>query len=58
MTYILDLDGDYIKKCKTWDCPNVVFIGFSRTLCRDCLGEEVERLELKIAPYFEQRLLM
>jgi len=56
MTYILDLEGDYVKKCETWDCPNVVFIGFSRCLCRDCLGEEV--VELKVIPHFEQRLLM
>ncbi len=58
MTYILDNDGDYTKKCETDRCPNVVLIGVSRTKCIRCLEAEGAVIEMKIIPYFEQRFML
>ena len=58
MTYILDNDGDYTKKCETVGCPNEVLIGVSRTLCIKCLEDEGGKIKLKIIPYFEQRYVL
>ena len=58
MTYILDTEGDYTKKCETKDCPNVVLIGISRTKCIRCLEAEGIEFKFKIIPYFEQRRVM
>lgn len=61
MTYILDPDGDYIKKCETNDCPNVILIGVSRQYCIKCLqaaGVKPYELEAKPIPYFDQKRFM
>lgn len=60
MTYILDNDGDYIKKCETEGCPNQILIGVSRTSCLKCLGGEkvLPDLECKPIPNFDQRWVM
>lgn len=61
MTYILDPDGDYIKKCETKDCPNVILIGISRTHCIKCLeatGIDPATLDVKPIPYFDQKRMM
>lgn len=58
MTYILDTEGDYIKKCETNGCPNVILIGVSRLKCIRCLEDEGNDLKIKIIPYFEQRWMM
>lgn len=61
MTYILDCDGDYTKQCETKDCPNVILIGVSNNKCVVCLkaeGRDMEKLECKIIPYFEQRFML
>ena len=58
MTYILDLEGYYIKQCETDHCPNVIFIGVSSTKCVKCLEIEGEKLVFKIIPYFEQRFML
>ena len=58
MTYIIDADGDYTKKCETDGCPNVVLIGISRTHCIKCLEADGVEFKFKIIPYFEQRRVM
>jgi hypothetical protein len=58
MTYILDLEGDYIKQCETESCPNVILIGVSATKCVKCLEAEGIKLKFKIIPYFEQRFML
>ena len=58
MPYILDLDGDYIKQCETDGCPNVILIGVSRTHCIRCLEKMDDDLEVKIIPYYKQKVMM
>lgn len=55
MPYILDLDGDYVKKCETEDCLNVILIGVSRTKCAECLKINDKDVILKYIPEFNQR---
>jgi len=57
MTYILDTEGDYTKKCETEGCPNEILIGMSRCFCKSCIDEK-DVASFKIVPYFEQKVLM
>lgn len=55
MPYILDQDGDYIKKCETEDCYNIIYIGVSRTHCCSCLKLHDKQVVLQPIPEFNQR---
>lgn len=58
MTYIQLGENDYVKKCETDDCPNLVLFGVSRTHCIKCLEEVGIKLVLRPMVYFEQERLM